>query len=376
MNCPDRKDTDSLKWAKYADKDILPMWVADMDFQSDPRILSALHQRIDQGIFGYAVPTRETVNAVVNWLQARHNWTIEPDWIVWIPGLVSGLNIVCRAFAAASEQVFTFTPIYPPFLSAPILSGRKRLTCPLLYDEKEKRYSIDFDRLEAALTDNTRVLLLCSPHNPVGRVWNESELQKLAYLCLDRNIILCSDEIHCDLILDKNARHTPTATLSQEIAQNTITLMSPAKTFNLPGFNCGYAIIPNARLRHRFKKAADGIVPHVNALGYTGCRAAYTSDSGWLEEVLAYLRGNHQFLHARINQLPGLSMGVVEATYLAWIDVRKLNIDNAAEFFEHHGVGVIDGAEFGQKGYIRLNFACSRDCLEQAIERIQKAVTL
>lgn len=372
MIFPERKGTDSLKWAKYINTDVLPMWVADMDFQSAPEILSALHQRIEQGIFGYAVPTQDTINAVMNWLKTRHHWTIRPNWIVWVPGLVSALNIVCRAYADPGEQILTFTPVYQPFLSAPKLSHRQLLTCPL--QNNEGQYSIDFEQLESTLTDKTRIILLCSPHNPVGRVWNRTELQSLTRICLARNITLCSDEIHCDLILNESVQHSVTAALSEETAQNTITLMSPAKTFNLPGLNCGYAVIPNERLRRQFKNAAAGIVPHVNALGYTACRAAYNSDGRWLKDVLGYLHENHQILYHTINQFPGLSMAPVEATYLAWIDVRQLNIDKPGEFFEKAGVGVTDGTEFGQEGYVRLNFACSRDHLQLALERIHKAL--
>lgn len=368
----DRRGSDSLKWGKYKNADVLPMWVADMDFRCAEPILEALHQRIDHGVFGYTLPSKETTDAVCHWLKTQHNWSIDPNWIVWTPGLVTALHVVCRGFATEDQHVLTFTPVYPPFMSAPTLSHRTLLQCPL--KNTDGYYTIDFEVLESVLTGQTKVLLLCSPHNPVGRVWKKEELIKLAQLCVDRGIVLCSDEIHCDLVLDTNARHIPTATLGPDIADNTITLMSPAKTFNLPGLNCGFAIIQNDDLRKRYKETADGIVPWNNTLGYTACRAAFTQGLPWLEEVLDYLRENHRILHEAINATDGLSMAPLEATYLAWIDVRKLNLTTPAAFFKKAGVALIDGAEFDQPGFVRMNFACSRDDLLLAIDRIQTAI--
>ena len=369
----DRSDSDCLKWGKYRGTDILPMWVADMDCRCAEPILQALHERIDHGVFGYTLASDEATQAVRHWLKTQHNWAIDPDWIVWTPGLVTALNVVCRAYAEPDEDVLTFTPVYPPFMESPQLSVRRLAKCPLKNDNG--RYSIDFDRLKTTLTDKTRVLLLCNPHNPVGRVWEKETLQKLAHLCLQRNILLCSDEIHCDLILDETLRHIPTATLSDDIANNTVTLMSPAKTFNLPGLNCGFAIIPNAELRQRYKDTAKGIVPWNNTLGYVGCRAAFTHGLPWLEEVLDHLRENLRILTENINAIDDLSMVPVQATYLAWIDVSKLNLKNPAAFFTKAGVALIDGTEFDQPGFVRLNFACSRENLLLAIERIKQAVT-
>ncbi|MHC4926363.1 MAG: MalY/PatB family protein [Planctomycetota bacterium] len=369
----DRSDSDCLKWGKYRGTDILPMWVADMDCRCAEPVLEALHERIDHGIFGYTLASKSTNEAVCHWLKTQHNWTVHPDWIVWTPGLVTALNVVCRAFAEPDEEVLTFTPIYPPFMEAPELSGRGLIKCPLKNDGG--RYSIDFDRLEATLTDKARVILLCSPHNPVGRVWEKETLQKLAEICLERNILLCSDEIHCDLLLDKDVRHIPTATLGDDIANNTVTLMSPAKTFNLPGLNCGFAIIQNPELRQQYKDTADGIVPWNNALGYVACQAAFTQGLPWLKETLDYLRENHRILHEAVNAIDGLSMDPLEATYLAWIDVSKLSLKKPGRFFKKAGLALIDGAVFDQPGFVRLNFACSRENLLLAIERIKQAVT-
>ncbi|MHC5083462.1 MAG: MalY/PatB family protein [Planctomycetota bacterium] len=368
----DRSASDSLKWSKYRGTDVLPMWVADMDFRCAEPILEALHQRIDHGVFGYTISTSEAKQAIVDWLSSQHHWHVEPDWIVFVPGLVSALHSVCRAYAKDDGHVMTFTPVYPPFMSSPKQSNRQLLTCPL--QEINGSYTFDLDQFENTLTDKTETLLLCSPHNPVGRVWTQDELTGIAEICLKRNILLCSDEIHCDLVLNKNTKHIPTATLSADIADRTVTLMSPAKTFNLPGLNCGFAIISNHRLREQFKKASYGVLPWVNTLGYVACRAAFSEGLGWLNEVLEYLRDNHRILCEAVNTIEGLSMAPLEATYLAWIDVRKLKHPNPAALFKQAGVGVMDGAEFGQSGFVRLNFACSRTNLMLAIDRIKTAL--
>jgi cystathionine beta-lyase len=349
------------------------MWVADMDFKCADPILEALHRRVDHGVFGYAVPTGGATEAVVGWLKSRYNWQVQPEWIVWVPGLVSAIYALCRGFVERDENVLTFSPIYPPFMTAPVQSRRKLLKCPLSF--RNGRYMMDMDRLTQTVTADTRLLLLCSPHNPVGQVWGRDELRQIAEFCLERRIVLCSDEIHCDLILDTPLKHVPTATLSTEIAANTITLMSPAKTFNIPGLNCGFAIISEPHLRSTFIKAAYDAIPRINALGYVACEAALTQGTPWLEAVLAYLRTNRDILDRAINEeIDGLSMGHVEATYLAWIDARPLNVPDTGAFFEQAGIRVINGAAFDLPGFVRINFACSREHLLLAIDRIKNSV--
>ncbi len=372
-NPPDRRGTDSLKWARYAGRDVIPMWVADMDFPSPPAVLEALRKRVEHGIFGYAAAPPQAAEAVCRWFQIRYRWDIRKEWIVWLPGLVCGLNVVCRAFAELDEEIAVLTPVYPPFLTAPVHSDRKLLRCPLR--KTPDRYEIDFQRLEQTISPATRVLLFCHPHNPVGRIWEQAELEKLAELCLRRNLLLCSDEIHADLILDETSGHIPTASLSEEIARQTITLASPGKTFNLPGLGCAYAVIPNMELRHRFLRTMRGIVPHVGPLGYTACIAAYRQGAEWLDSLLKYLRNNRDLLCQTVNALPGLSVIPPQATYLAWIDCRGLGLSNPADFFEEAGVGLSDGAEFDGPGYVRLNFSCPKSRLQEALHRIRKAVS-
>ncbi|OQX66365.1 MAG: aspartate aminotransferase, partial [Sorangiineae bacterium NIC37A_2] len=206
---PQRLGTDSQKWQKYEGQDILPMWVADMDFRASPAIIDALHRRVDHGIFGYARPTRSTIAAVVDTFQQRYGWTIDPSWIVWLPGLVCGLNITAQAFAQPGEQVLCNTPVYPPFMTAPRNSGRESLMVPLAFDASARRWEIDWDAMERSVTPRTKVFFLCNPHNPVARVFRRDELERIGEFCLRHNLVLCSDEIHCDLILE-NIRHTPT----------------------------------------------------------------------------------------------------------------------------------------------------------------------
>jgi cystathionine beta-lyase len=350
------------------------MWVADMDFACAPEIADALKKRIDHGVFGYAVPTDEINETAINWLDNNYAWKIQPDWLVWLPGLVPALNVMCRAFAEDNEQIATFTPVYPPFLSAPILSKRQLLTCEL--KRKENRYTFDLIQFEKNITKDTRVFILCSPHNPVGRSFTKQELEAVANICLDNNIIICSDEIHCDLILD-DKKHIPTATINERIAENTVTLMAPSKTFNIPGLNCSFAVIPNPQLRRKFVKTAKGIIPGVNALGYIACNTAFKNCEYWRQDLLEYLRKNRDIVYESINNdIPLISMDHVEATYLAWIDVRELNLTDPVAFFENAGVGLSDGTYFDGQGFLRLNFGCPRRTLTKGLERMKTAVKI
>jgi cystathionine beta-lyase len=368
----DRRDTGSMKWDKYKGKDIIPLWVADMDFCSPPSVIEALHQRIAHGVFGYTIPS-ESLNAiVVQMLQADYGWAIEPQWLVWLPGLVTGLNVACRAVGEDNDGVMTAVPVYPPFLTAPVNSRRHLVKVPL--QEEENQWTFDFDRLESAITDDTRLFLLCNPHNPVGRIFTREELTELVMICEKHDIVICSDEIHCGLLLDQDKAHLPTATLGQEVAQRTITLMSPSKTFNLPGLGCAFAVISNEKLRRQFIKAASGIVPLVNALGFVAAEAAYRNCARWHTELLEYLRGNRDTVARAVGKMPLLSSAPPEATYLAWIDLRSADLPDPVRFFEDAGVGLQDGVEFDGAGFVRLNFGCQRPLLEEALDRMKSAM--
>jgi len=363
----DRRDSDSIKWGKYAGRDVLPLWVADMDFAAPPPVLAALHRRIDHGVFGYGGPWPSLTESVLAHLESEYDWRIEPEWIVWLPGLVSGLNIACRA---VDGEVLTATPIYPPFLSAPHFSGRKLNRVELA--NTDGRWHFDANALNQAVNAASRLFLLCHPHNPVGRCWRREELLDLAAFAEAHDLIVCSDEIHCGLILDADRRHIPFASLSPEIAQRTITLMAPSKTFNIPGLGCAFAVISDAKLRHRFERAMHGIVPHVNVLGLAACEAAYRDCADWHRELIAYLAGNRDRVNATVDGKKRLKMNFVEATYLAWIDVRELGLTDPAAHFEAHGLGLSDGADFGAPGWLRLNFGCPRSTLDEALHRLER----
>jgi cysteine-S-conjugate beta-lyase len=343
-----------------------------MDFLSPPAVIEALRRRVEHGIFGYTAPPAALSETIIAMLSRRFNWQVQPQWLVWLPGLVTGINVACRAVGAAGDEVLTTIPVYPPFLSAPSHSSRRLRTVPLLH--QNNRWTFDFPRLEEAIADRTRLFLLCSPYNPTGRVFSRAELEKLAAICLHHNLIICSDEIHSDLILDQDRHHLPTATLGEEVARRTITLMAPSKTYNIPGLGFSFAVIPDRDLRDAFRGAMAGIVPEINLFGYTAALAAYREGGEWLAALLAYLRANRDLVDAAIPAIPGLSVARSEATYLAWIDTRAAALANPGSFFEAAGVGLSDGVPFGGPGFVRLNFGCPRAVLRQALTRMKLAL--
>ncbi len=365
----DRSGTASMKWDKYRGQDILPLWVADMDFAAPDSVLAALHQRIDHGVLGYTNPPDSLIEAVQQYARRHYQWEIAADWIVWLPGLVQGLNLACRSTGQAGDAVITATPVYPPFLRAPGLSNRQLITVPLV-EKQNGRWEWDFAAFEAAITPQTKLLLLCHPHNPVGRAWNRVELNTLLGIARQHNLIVCSDEIHCDLLLDEGLTHLPFAVLDAEFAQQTITLYAPSKTWNLPGLGCAFAVIPNPALRARFRREMAGLVPSVNLLGYIGAEAAYRDDSTWHADLIATLRINRQLL---ADAFAGSRLRITfpEATYLAWIDARAIHATNPLPIFEAHGVGLSDGADFGFPGWVRINFGCPTATLQQALDRLK-----
>ena len=364
----DRTDSDSHKWQKYSGKDIIPMWVADMDFPSSPAIRDALHRRIDHGIFGYGAPSPRLKQTIIAHLQTTYRWQVEPNWIVWLPGLVTGLNVACRSWGRPGAGILTTVPVYPPFLTAPAHAGKRLQITKFIF--KNQRWQFNWDELRNTIDPGTAMFLLCTPHNPTGRVFTRSELETLADICLRSRLVICSDEIHCDLVLESGCRHIPMATISPEVANRTITLMAPSKTYNIPGLGCAFAIVSNPKLRMRFKRAMAGIVPHINVLGFIAALAAYEHGGPWLRELIDYLRKNRDCVFQRVNQWTGLHMAQVEATYLAWIDVRSIEETNHTAMFEKGGVGLSDGAAFGTPGFVRLNFGCSRILLEKALDRM------
>ncbi len=368
----DRRGTDSLKWKVYKNHDIIPMWVADMDFQSPPAVIEALRKRVEHGVYGYTVPPKALTDTIRERLYNLYGWEIKPQWLVWLPGLVSGINVACRAVGDKGDEVLTTVPVYPPFLTAPLNVERQLLTFRMSCIEEKWRF--DFNAFEKTISPATRLFILCHPHNPLGRVFSKKELVKLAEICERHDMIICSDEIHCDLILDKDKNHQPTASLSPEIADRTITLMAPSKTYNIAGLGCSFAIISNPVLRREFERAMAGIVPHLNCFSYTAGLAGYRYGNEWLTQVLGYLRENRKIVERAISDMPGLSMTHVEATYLAWIDARDLETDDPYKFFEKAGVGLSDGKYFDGQGFVRLNFGCPLKILNKGLERMRETV--
>jgi cystathionine beta-lyase len=368
----DRRNTACLKWNKYKGRDILPMWVADMDFKSPPSVLKALHERVEHGIFGYAVTPQALIDITVDMLFKQHGWQVHPDWLVWLPGLVTGLNVICRAVGNPGDDVVTAIPVYPPFLSAPLHFQRNVVTVPLEY--RNGKWEFDFEALEKAITPKTRLFMLCNPHNPVGRVFAREELVQLAAICEKHDLIVCADEIHCGMILDPDKIHIPFAGLGTDIQDRTITLMAPSKTYNIAGLGCSFAVISNAKIRQRFVQAMAGIVPRVNVLANTAALAAYQDTSQWLKQLLDCLRDNRDRVFSAVSQMKGFSICHAEATYLSWIDARESGLEDPSGFFVNAGVGLSDGAEFGSPGFLRLNFGCPRATLDEALKRMESAI--
>lgn len=373
-NCPERQGYGSLKWDKYKGRDILPLWVADMDFHSAPEIVDALQARLDHGVFGYTIPYEAPVEAVLHYLEREHGYAARAGWLNFLPGLVPAINLCCHAFCQPGDSVMTATPVYPPFLTAPDYAQRELIKVPLCLNEADQ-WTLDFAAMEAAVRPNTKLFVLCSPHNPVGRVFSRGELTRLGEFCQRHDLVLISDEIHCDLIFDSGAKHIVTATLDEHLAQRTVTLMAPSKTYNLPGLACAFSVIENSELRARFQKTIRGIITEVNCFGYAGCAAAYQHGEPWRQALLAYLRDNYQRVFDFVrDELPGVTFRPMQATYLAWLDVSGLGLDDPPGHFEKHGVGLSDGRPFDGPQHLRLNFGCPRSRLTEALERMAAAV--
>jgi cystathionine beta-lyase len=366
----DRRHSDSLKWHKYGDRDVLPLWVADSDFRSPPCVIDAIKKRAEHGVFGYGTTPTGLIDITLSRLAQRYNWPIQPDWIVLLPGVVCGLNLSVRAFTESGESTVAPTPIYPPFRGAAKLADRTQVTLPLRL--QDDRWIMDLTA--NAMQGNERLLMLCNPQNPGGTVYRREELEAQLAFAQQHDLIVCSDEIHCDLLLSPDVQHIPFATLSEDAAQRSITLLSPSKTFNIAGLGASMAIIPNPALRQRFKRVREGIVPGVDILALVAAEAAWRDGEAWLAAQLDYLRANRDWLVAQVNAMPELHMAAPEATYLGWIDASKLDVASPAAYFEQHGLGFSPGHDFGDDNFVRFNFGCTRSTLEQAVTRLQKAV--
>ncbi len=373
---PDRRNSDSVKWGFYGD-DVLPLWVADMDFTSPPEVMQALHERVSHGVFGYAADSQILIELVVERMQRLYGWKIDREDVLLLPGVISGFNLVCQAVTQPGESLLIQPPIYPPFFEVAKNARVKEIQCGLV-QQKDGAYGVDFTAFENAIQPDTRCFLFCNPHNPVGKVYTRGELFRFAEICLAQQVIICSDEIHSDLVFAGH-KHIPIASLDKEIGQQTVTLIAPSKTFNIAGLDCSILICENRDLMKKIKEAKRGIMGGVNVLGVTAAVAAYRHGQPWLDAVLKTLEDNRNFLCGYIREnLPGIMVYPPQATYLAWLDCRQAGLpgDPYEFFLKDAKVALNCGRIFGKagEGFARLNFGCDRSVLQEALERMNQSM--
>jgi len=373
----DRRNTESLKWNLYG-KDVLPLWVADTDFLSPPEVVEALHKRVEHGIFGYGCIPEGFNEVVVRRMKTKYDWDVDAEQISCVPGIVTGFNLLMRCACEKGGAVIFQTPAYPPFINSPVCAGLTGIHNPMYLDQDGK-YKIDFDLFEKQIIENkVKVYILCNPQNPTGRVFTREELEKLADICLRHQVLICSDEIHCDILYDGN-KHIPIASLSPEVSKITATFMAPSKTYNIAGLHASVAIIQDEEMRNRYLKYKSYLVGNPGLLAMVAAKAAYEHGDEWLKENNAYLQGNRDRIEELLpTKLRGVSWSKPEATFLAWLDFRNTGIegDHQQYLIEHAKVALNEGSAFGEegKGFLRLNFGCTRATLEEAIDRISKAL--
>lgn len=377
-----RLNTASYKWDQskklFGTTDLLPMWVADMDFASPPAVVEALAERVQHGVYGYTMRPQSYYDAVLGWLKRRHGWEIEKEWLTTTPTVMTSLAIAMEILTQPGDGVILQTPVYNAFHSAIPMNERKIVENPLKYEDG--RFTMDFADLEAKLASGqAKMMLLCSPHNPVGRVWTPEELRQVGELCLRYGVPVVSDEIHFDLIYPGH-KHTMFGTLSEEFAQNSITLFAPTKTFNLAGIQTSQAVIPNAKWRRMFNHRVNALNLYLESyFSLTAVEACYTRSDDWLDELLQYLDGNRRYVNDFFREhLPEVVVAKTEGTYLIWLDFTALGLtQNQLKQWMYHEakVALHDGALFGSpgEGFLRLNIACPRSLLENGLERMKQA---
>jgi cystathionine beta-lyase len=372
----DRKNTDSMKW-NCNQGDVIPLWVADTDFLCPQPVIEALQARISHGIFGYFTPFDGLIETICTHLDNHFQWKVKPEDILLMPGVVPSLNLACQTVGKPGDGLLTNPPIYGPFLQLAKNGGFESQLVDMLQNQ-DGSYVLDLDQFKAVIRPNTKVFAMCNPHNPVGRVFTYDELDKIAQLCIEHDMYVCSDDMHSDLIFSGH-QHTPIASLYPEIAERCITIMSPSKTFNIAGLDCAFAVIQNEDLRNKYQNAKKGLIGRVNLLGHVAAEAAYRHGQTWLKDMMTYLEGNRDYMVSFVNQeLPGIKMTAPEGTFLAWLDCRQTAFkqEAAAYFLENAKVQVNDGLFFGEagRGFIRINFGCPRSTLEEGLTRLQQSL--
>ena len=368
-----RSRTWSLRWDKYAGRDVIPLWVADTDFRAPPAVLEAMRKRPEHGVLGYTSAPEELRQVIVERMARLHGWRIEPNWLVFLPGVVPGLHLAARRLVQAGGHLLVPTPIYHHFKRAAELAPCEHTDVPLVLSGG--RWVFDEECLAASVRPESRLLYLCNPQNPGGTIFTRAELERLADFALRHDLVICSDEIHSDILLDPGKPHVPIASLSPGISRRTVTLNSPNKAFNFPGAGCAWAIVEDEALRRAFSRDHHATVHDASVFGYIGAIAAYRDSDDWLAAQLDYLRANSDLVESSVTRMDGLAMAHVEATYLAWIDCSGLPVADAHALFLEHGVALSPGAQFGAPRFVRLNFGTQRARLAAALERMASAVS-
>lgn len=372
---PNRRNTNCVKWDVYP-ADVLPLWVADMDFAVCPKIIDAIEKRLSHPVLGYSIDSKELKDIICRRMAERYGWNISPESIILVPGIVSGFNFAVRAFCKDGDSVIYQTPAYPPFIHAPENFDLEGIPNDMI--REDGKWVIDFDKFESQIKENTSLFILCNPQNPTGRLFTKEELLRLGEICQKHNVKICSDEIHSEIIL-ADRKHTPIASLSEDLRSRTITFIAPSKTFNIPGLSCSAAIVEDPGMRDQFRKAIAGLCSGVIGISQEAAIAAYRDSSDWLDGLLAYLRGNRDFALSYIaEKMPEIKTTVSEATFLLWLDCSGTKIEGSPSkfFMEKAKVGLNEGAEFGKgyEKYVRLNIGTNRATLKEALDKMAEAL--
>jgi cystathionine beta-lyase len=365
-----RFNTDSVRWDKY-NKNIIPLWVADMDFETPQCVVDAITKRLDHKVFGYTHAPYQLKEEITQYIKDQFDWTIEPEWIVFTPSLVSSLYSIAQQLTLADDHVLTLQPVYHHILQAASFSNRDYSAVPL--DNYNNRLILSADGLKHYQKNNTRLLFFCNPHNPGGSVYTKAELNEVAKFCVNNNIVICSDEIHCNMIHD-GIQHIPIASLSEEIADQSVTLMSLNKVFNIPGLGLAWMICKNKEIRKKIQAQIGTLIPDPQIISYVSTQAALRHGEPWRQELIQYLESNKLMLKNDIKQMQPLQMYTMEASYLAWIDCSQLEIEDPAQLFLEHGLALQPGSMFQQDNHVRINIATPKSVLSEAVGRMHAAI--
>ena len=368
-----RSNSDSIRWDRYAGDDVIPLWVADMDFQSPPCVIDALAARVQQGVFGYTHAPDALRSAIADYIAAHYHWEVHPDWIVILPSVVSGLYTAVRQLTNPSEHILVPQPVYHHLRLACSEAPRPYTEIPLKLEND--RWVLPWQALDPFCQGNTKMALLCNPQNPGGTVYTKSELLQFAAFCEAHDLLICSDEIHAGLVLDEQNRHVPIASLDQGISMRTVTLMSLNKVFNFPGIGLAWAVAENPRLRAAMQTDLHRTIAEPGLMAYTATMAALRDGEAWRQSLLQYLRGNRDYVVGRIQAMPPLTLAKTEASYLAWIDCSALGYADPHALFLSFGLALSPGTQFNAPQFVRLNFGTQRALLEQAMDRMALALT-